>query len=112
MSYYRRCVAAIKAKIDAPFFYVFSDDPVWVASNFFMSGSNVSIVTHNGPHHAFEDLRLMTHCQNHIIANSTFSWWGAWLSPYPDKIVLAPRRWFTDPRIDTSDLIPSDWIRM
>jgi hypothetical protein len=57
-------------------------------------------------------MHLMKHCSHHVVANSSFSWWGAWLNPSPDKIVVAPRRWFTDASIDTSDLVPRDWVRI
>jgi len=56
-------------------------------------------------------LLLMSRCRHHIIANSSFSWWGAWLDPRPDKIVCAPEHWFADKLINTSDLIPEGWIR-
>ena len=54
----------------------------------------------------------MSACRHHIIANSTFSWWGAWLNPSPDKIVVAPQRWFADPKIDNPDIIPEGWHRV
>jgi hypothetical protein len=70
------------------------------------------LVDHNGAENGFEDLRLMSRCAHHIIANSTFSWWGAWLNPSPDKIVVAPKRWFADESIDSSDLLPESWVKL
>jgi hypothetical protein len=72
----------------------------------------MTFVGHNGPAKGYEDLRLMSACRHHIIANSSFSWWGAWLSPWDDKIVVAPRQWFRDEHIDTTHLIPENWLRL
>jgi hypothetical protein len=74
--------------------------------------SPIVILRHNGPERDYEDLRLMSLCQHHIIANSTFSWWGAWLCQNPDKIIIAPRNWFREATQSTRDLIPYNWIRM
>jgi hypothetical protein len=54
----------------------------------------------------------MSKCKNHIIANSSFSWWGAWLNPNKEKIVIAPKNWFANNKINTSDLVPKSWIRV
>jgi hypothetical protein len=59
-----------------------------------------------------EDMLVMTRCSHQIIANSSFSWWGAWLASASEKIVVAPARWFNDVSLDTSDLIPDDWLRI
>jgi len=108
--YYRKAEEIIARAVENPVFFLFSDDTEWVAANLALRYPVVH-VDHNGdvPH---EDLRLMSLCDHHIIANSSFSWWGAWLSANPAKTVIAPERWFNDPTIDTSDLIPLSWLRI
>jgi hypothetical protein len=91
--------------------FVFSDDPDWAERNL-QFVSPVTYFRHNGPERDYEDLRLMSLCRHHIIANSTFSWWGAWLCRNPDKIVIAPQNWFREATHSTRDLIPDNWIRM
>lgn len=109
--YFIKAVELVVARVEQPHFFVFSDDPAWVREHFTIPHT-MTLVDHNGPNQAHEDLRLMSLCRHHIIANSSFSWWGAWLNPRPDKIVIAPSRWFNDPDIDTSDLIPASWLRI
>lgn len=90
--------------------FVFSDEPAWAAGNLRL-GMPATFVDHNPPDRDYEDLHLMAQCKHHIIANSTFSWWGAWLATHPLKFVVAPRVWFhgVDHRVD--DLIPREWKR-
>ncbi|GAJ05690.1 unnamed protein product, partial [marine sediment metagenome] len=71
-----------------------------------------TLVNHNGADKNYEDLRVMSQCKHHIIANSTFSWWGAWLDQNPKKIVLAPKRWFKSDYYNPKDLIPDKWIKV
>lgn len=110
LEYYQRAVDLIATKVASPHFYVFSDDPAWTQENLKFDYPT-TFVTHNGKA-AQEDLRLMSACKHFIIANSTFSWWGAWLGANPEKKIVAPERWFVDPKTDTSDLIPASWIRL
>lgn len=107
--YYKKSVALIAGKVKKPSFYIFSDDPKWCRKNFKLDFPTIYI-SHNGPSRAYEDMRLMSHCQHFIIANSTFGWWGAWLCDNKNKLVIAPKRWFAQPDIDTKDLIPKLWI--
>lgn len=107
LDYYRRAVAMIAERVKNPVFFVFSDDPEWVANEFKIDFPT-TIVTKLNAWPAYEDLRMMSHCAHHIIANSSFSWWGAWLNASPSKIVVAPSKWF---KVDKNikDLIPPDW---
>lgn len=90
--YYARAIQEMRARIAKPTFFVFSDDLPF-AREFAAAQRDCVLVDHNDSETAHEDLRLMSSCHHHIIANSTFSWWGAWLNPRPDRTVIAPRKW-------------------
>ena len=108
--YYARAVEAIAARAKGrPTVFIFSDDPDWAEANVRLEFPT-HVVRQTGA--AYEDIRLMAACHHHIIANSSFSWWGAWLNPLATKIVVAPATWFKDPTRDTSTLIPGDWLRI
>ena len=112
LDYYHRCVERLTIQVNNPHFYIFSDDPEWTKENLQLSFP-VTYVSHNDAENDFEDLRLMSFCKHHIIANSTFSWWSAWLSSNSGKIVCAPRQWFGKERQSTrnmNDLLPPNWI--
>jgi Glycosyl transferase family 11 len=112
LDFYARAAELIASRCDStPTFFVFSDDPAWVAENLKLRFA-VRPVVHNHPERGTEDLRLMALCAHHIVANSSFSWWGAWLNPASDKIVVAPRGWFRDPTKDVGALMPPEWIRL
>jgi hypothetical protein len=107
MEYYNQALSHVLAKVGDAKVFVFSDDTQWVKCNLkvppdtcFVSSPSIS---------AEEDLMLMSQCQHQIIANSTFSWWGAWLNQNCDKIVVAPSPWFDDATIAAQDLIPASW---
>ncbi len=110
LDYYKAAAAQLLAHVRQPHFFVFSDDVAWTRTHLQLPGQ-VTYVDHNGPDAAFQDLRLMALCQHQIVANSSFSWWGAWLNPHPGKVVVAPARWFADGR-DTRTLTPPDWVRL
>jgi hypothetical protein len=110
--YYARAADHIAQAVGAaPTFFVFSDDPSWTVANLRLPYP-VHFITHNGARRAHEDLRLMSRCRHHIIANSSFSWWGAWLNPSATKVVVAPAVWFAGGGIDESTLVPERWVRL
>jgi hypothetical protein len=110
VSYYREAVELVTEKAGRVEIFVFSDDIEWCKRELAIPGHKLRYVDHNT--HGSEDMRLMSSCRHHILANSSFSWWGAWLNPSPEKTVIAPARWFRDPSIDTSDLLPDGWLRV
>lgn len=111
LDYYYAGVKHLINTVKKPHFFVFSDDPEWVKEHLRLDYPT-TYVTHNDPEHGCEDLRLMSACRHFIIANSSFSWWGAWLSSHPKKIIIAPKRWFLDSEHTDRDLIPNHWIRL
>ncbi len=111
VSYYLDAMAFITNKIHEVAFLVVTDDQDWVKNVFIPESGHyrVALVAGNDP---FVDLAVMYSCDHHIIANSSFSWWGAWLGANPDKIVVTPRKWYADQTIFVDDMIPQSWIRM
>lgn len=109
--YYKRGVEYIAQKYPNPTLYIFSDDIRWAKQNIRLPYETVYI-SHNTGKKSYEDMRLMSLCRHNIIANSSFSWWGAWLNKNKEKIVIAPQKWFNDDEIIQTDIIPKDWIRL
>lgn len=109
--YYTRAFDLLSSKTEDLKIYYFTDDIDWVSKNLqpLFGGE---IVSENIAQTQYEDLYLMSHCRNNIIANSSFSWWGAWLNSYPSKIVVAPEKWFDKGFKDTQDIIPSGWHKI
>lgn len=108
LEYYKDAVNYLSTKFKKLNLYVFSDDLDWCKEHLKFDFPMEFIQTLNPQ----SDLYLMTQCQHNIIANSSFSWWGAWLNGYKDKIVIAPKKWFADSSINTTDLIPKSWIKL
>lgn len=109
LDYYYSCIEHVTSELTKPHFFIFSDNPLWCKNNLQLLRP-ATFVEHNSPSQSYEDLRLMSQCRHNIIANSTFSWWGAWLNPNKDKLVLAPRKWFARKDKNSKDIIPSQWI--
>jgi hypothetical protein len=115
IAYYAAAIARMRQAVPTPHFFVFSDDHAWCSKHLPLHVGEVEHVSHNGPSHAWEDLVLMGRCRHHIIANSSFSWWGAWLADQRaeiNRVVLAPIRWFAGHEHDTRDRYPTHWETM
>lgn len=113
MDYYGNAVAHIASKVKNPHFFVFSDDQPWCKEHLKLPYP-VTYVDHSTPATDFEDIILMSRCKHNILANSTFSWWGAWLNTNPNKIVTSPTHWFNSERgkkYNLIDLLPPGWLR-
>lgn len=115
ISYYTEALAYIRERMVNPRFFVFSDDIAWCERQLPLSGEEVTYVSHNTRDAAWQDLALMSLCHHHIIANSSFSWWGAWLAdqrrPTARRVVVAPARWFAgQPIQDLTDRFPAHWV--
>lgn len=106
--YYERGMEIVKSKVDAPLFYFFSDDIEWVKNEF---GDHPSFYFVSNPKlEDYEELTLMSTCAHNIIANSSFSWWGAWLNQNKNKIVIAPKRWVNIEPNPQPNILPEGWI--
>jgi hypothetical protein len=112
LSYYYNAIEFIRNKVGLPLhFFIFSDDMLWVKNT--LKLDEVTYCDINDIENAEEDLRLMQSCKYFIIANSSFSWWGAWLSTYENKIVIAPSDWFKDKKINANqEIVPRNWVTL
>jgi|WetSurMetagenome_2_1015567.scaffolds.fasta_scaffold84469_3 hypothetical protein len=110
IEYYIRALNFMEKNVIKPHIFVFSDDIQWARKNL-KTNLPLHFVDHNRMKMNYEDLRLMSNCQYYIIANSSFSWWGAWLGSNSEKIVITPKNWFNQPKMDARDLIPDSWIK-
>lgn len=110
--YYKKAIEVISGKVKNPVYFIFSDDIEWCKDNFRYL-DKVFFVEGNIGNKDYEDMRLMSNCKHNIIANSSFSWWGAWLNVNPDKIVIAPKKWFLDKKAQEEigkEIVPKTWI--
>lgn len=110
LDYYRHSIQYIAERVQQPNFFIFSDDISWVRDNLNFPHQSQYVDCNQGKE-SYNDMRLMSMCNHHIIANSSFSWWGAWLNPKRDKIVVAPKNWFAN-QTDASDLLSQNWVKL
>jgi len=111
-AYYKAALEALKAKIGTNFeLFIFSNDPKWVRKNLDF-GVTSHVIDNNGPLDAAEDLRLMSACKHNMIANSSLSWWGAWLNQGKNKHVVGPKRWYPEKQFNDLEIIPDNWIKV
>jgi hypothetical protein len=108
-TYYARAVKIMRERIESPTFFVFSDDLTWCRDQ--LSMADLQFVDANGPDDAAAELQLMATCRHHILANSSLSWWAAWLGDHPEQVVIAPDPWFAGGP-PARDLLPNQWIRL
>ncbi|GAB3886482.1 alpha-1,2-fucosyltransferase [Spirosoma agri] len=110
LAYYEQALERIREQVSEPRFFIFSDDQDWVRENLKLPADAV-FVKNTGPNSDVADLVLMSRCRHHVIANSSFSWWGAWLNPNADKTVITPKNWYKkQPTWNTKDLLPATWL--
>ena len=107
VQYYKNAIAFIREKIKEPKFFVFSDDIEWCETN--LNLEDAVMVRGNTGINSYLDMYFMSLCKHNIIANSTFSWWGAWLNANPYKKVAAPSQWFNLSNSPVGDIIPTEW---
>ena len=111
MEYYKKAVMDILIINKQAHFFIFSDDIHWVKNNLdFIDHKTLIVLESDIPDH--EEMYLMSQCKYNIIANSSFSWWGAWLNQNSDKKVIAPKKWFKSSPHNTNDLIPASWVQL
>ena len=111
IEYYKNAVSHISDNENSYHFFIFSDDLDWSKENFnFIENKTFVELPHDTPDYI--EIHLMSLCKHNIIANSSFSWWGAWLNNNPGKKVIAPKNWFKDNSLNIIDLIPKEWITL
>lgn len=110
--YYVKAISLMKGVFENAVFFFFSNDMDWVRENLLSLTDNYILIEGNTDKDSWKDMCLMSHCRYNIIANSSFSWWGAWLNYHSDKLVCAPRKWFASdsPYFNTQDLFPESWM--
>ena len=112
LDYYKRSVDYLSKSLNKNFtIFAFSDDPEWVFKNLKLP-MDIQFIEHNSSKKNYEDLRLMSQCNHNIIANSSFSWWGAWLNKSPKRTIISPKKWYADKNIKNIDIIPNNWIKI
>ncbi|WP_159473060.1 alpha-1,2-fucosyltransferase [Chryseobacterium sp. 18068] len=111
LNYYQKAVANINNDIENAIFFIFSDDINWAKENLKLKNKTY-FIDFNDASTNYEDLKLMSTCKHNIIANSSFSWWGAWLNRNKNKKVIAPSKWFNTDVLNSQDIIPESWMKI
>ena len=115
LDYYVRSIKKINDIIPNPHFFIFTDDVEWVKNNLKLNYPATFVSSQENTNHSnkdYEELLLMSKCSHNIIANSTFSWWGAWLNINPDKIVIAPKKWYKKPMKNSENKSLDSWVEL
>ena len=111
-NYYQAAIRRLREIAPSAHIFAFSDEPEWVRYNILSQIENSECVTHNSGLMSFRDMQLMSLCDYVVIANSTFSWWAAWLNNNPGKIVIAPQSWFSDAALNMDFILPAEWVQI
>jgi len=111
LAYYQKACAIMTEKISACHFFIFSDDLTWVKEQFDFLENCTFIENEASSESVIAELMLMRMCRHHIIANSSLSWWAAWLSQHPEQQVICPKQWIQGHH-SFDDLLPSQWLRL
>ena len=110
-AYYQASIGLIRQRCPNAKFYVFSDDAEFAKAEF-QDEPDFKFINNNRDKNSYIDMHLMSLCKHHIIANSTFSWWGAWLSQHDLKTVIAPKKWFSGSEEEIVDIYEENWIKI
>ncbi|MBC7409534.1 MAG: alpha-1,2-fucosyltransferase [Arcicella sp.] len=112
LEYYSKAIALLASKTKKFTLVFFSEDSQWVKEQFGNLQYSKLFIDYNTEENSWIDMFLMSSCSHNIIANSSFSWWAAYLNKQNDKIVIAPKKWYANLESNTNDLIPPQWIRL
>lgn len=110
LEYYKSAVELIERKLNRVKWWIFSDDPDWVSGQEFFR--NLGEVVRGDIRNPWSDFWMMSACRHFVIANSTFSWWAAWLGEKNGSLIVAPRRWFVDPQRNCDRIVPRRWLKI
>jgi len=110
LNYYEQAILSINSKIKNTQFFVFSDDIAWCKQN--LKLENATYIDWNKKNNSYIDMQLMSNCKHNIIANSSFSWWGAWLNNNTRKMIIAPKKWINNLSVDDTDICPKNWVKL
>lgn len=110
IDYYKRATQYIEERVRDPSFFIFTDDPEWVKEN--LDFHETAVLITDNEYTPQDDLFLMALCKHFIIANSAFSWWGAWLCDYEGKFIVAPKQWYQHEGYNNDFTLPKTWMRL